>query len=51
MKTFFMNLAGCVVKIQLAKDINISDSMKPFLFELRILNPPIYKNCAIILHS
>ncbi len=33
MKTFFVNLAGCVVKIQLANDITISDRLKPFLFK------------------
>ena len=33
MKTVFVDLAGCVVKIQLANDITISDRLKPFLFE------------------
>ena len=33
MKNFFLNLAGCVVKVQLTKDISISEKLQPFLFE------------------
>ena len=33
MKTFFINLAGCVVKMQLMNDITISEKLQPFLFE------------------
>lgn len=31
MKTFFINLAGCVVKMQLVNDITISERLIPFL--------------------
>ena len=33
MKTFFINLAGCIVKMQLMNDITISEKLQPFLFE------------------
>ena len=33
MKIFFINLAGCVVKMQLMNDITISEKLLPFLFE------------------
>lgn len=33
MKTFFVNLAGCVVKMQLANDIIISERLQPFLIK------------------
>ena len=33
MKTFFINLAGCIVKMQLVNDITISEKLQPFLFQ------------------
>ena len=33
MKTFFINFAGCVVKMQLVNDITISEKLQPFLFQ------------------
>lgn len=33
MRTFFINFAGCVVKMQLMHDITISEKLQPFLFE------------------
>ena len=33
MKTLFINLAGCVVKMQLMNDITISEKLQPFLCE------------------
>lgn len=33
MKTFFIGLAGCVVKMQLANNIIISERLQPFLLE------------------
>ena len=33
MKTFFINLAGCIVKMQLMKEITISEKLQPFLLD------------------
>ena len=33
MQTIFINLAGCIVKMQLMKEITISEKLQPFLFD------------------
>lgn len=33
MKTFFIDLAGCMIKMQLTNDITISERLQPFLYE------------------